>query len=151
MAKKKARKSNAGAPSKFKEEYIEQVYKLSLIGMTDAQLAKYFEVAESTINDWKIKFPKFSESIKKGKEIADGEVAASLFNRAIGYQTIEEEAKVINGEVVMTPILKKYPPDTTAAIYWMKNRQSENWRDKQEVEHKGESMKINIIKNYKKK
>ncbi|MCV5597561.1 hypothetical protein OFN66_28085, partial [Escherichia coli] len=47
------------------EAYAEQARKLCLLGYTDAELADFFEVSESTINKWKLDYPKFSESIKK--------------------------------------------------------------------------------------
>ncbi len=52
-------------PTKYQEAYAEQARKLCLLGYTDAELADFFEVSESTINKWKLDYPKFSESIKK--------------------------------------------------------------------------------------
>ncbi|MCV5625819.1 hypothetical protein OFN31_29725, partial [Escherichia coli] len=49
----------------YQEAYAEQARKLCLLGYTDAELADFFEVSESTINKWKLDYPKFSESIKK--------------------------------------------------------------------------------------
>ncbi len=51
-------------PTKYQEAYAEQARKLCLLGYTDAELADFFEVSESTINKWKLDYPKFSESIK---------------------------------------------------------------------------------------
>ena len=119
-------------PTKYKEEYPKQAYKLCLIGATDAQLANFFEVTESTLNNWKHEYPEFLESLKEGKQIADGEVAKSLFHRAKGYSHKAVHISNYQGEITQTEIIKEYPPDTTACIFWLKNRQSEMWRDKRE-------------------
>lgn len=68
-----------GRPTKYKEEYAEQARKLCLLGATDDKLADFFEVAVSTINNWKIDHPEFLESIRAGKHIADMEVADSAY------------------------------------------------------------------------
>jgi hypothetical protein len=128
----------AGRPTRYKKDFAEQARKLCLLGATDSQLGDFFGVSEQTINTWKSKHPEFLESIKEGKEKADSQIAESLFNRALGYSHESEEIKVVNGAVVRVPIIKQYPPDTTAAIFWLKNRQKENWRDKTEVESKSE-------------
>ena len=75
-------KSNAGQPTKYKKEFAEQAYKYCLLGADDKKLAFLFEVSEATINNWKKAHKEFFESIKKGKEIADAEIASSLFHRA---------------------------------------------------------------------
>lgn len=122
-------------PSKYKPEFAGQAAKLCLLGATDAQLADFFEVSVSTINLWKVEHSEFSESIKVPKEQADERVVQSLFRRAMGYEHDEVDIKVVDKEIVMTPIRKYYPPDTSAMIFWLKNRAG--WRDKVEQEHSG--------------
>lgn len=132
-----------GRPTKYKEEYVEQGYKLCLLGATDKDLADFFDVEESTINNWKVSFPEFLESIKKGKMQADANVADRLYQRACGFEHDSEEIKVVaNGSnmgssVERVSVRKIYPPDPVAAIFWLKNRQPGKWRDKQEVEQTG--------------
>jgi len=128
----------AGRPTDYNPEYDEQAQKLCKLGATDADLADFFEVTEQTINNWKEKFPEFFESIKKGKLTADMEVADRLYQRALGFEHDSEEIKVVDGGIVHVPIRKIYPPDSTAAIFWLKNRRSKEWRDKQEIEQKTE-------------
>jgi hypothetical protein len=134
--------ADVGAPTKFKDEYVDQVYKLCLLGATDAELADFFGVQESTINNWKISQPEFLESIKRGKQSADSNVAQSLYHRATGYEHPDVDIKVIESKIVKTDLVKHYPPDTTAAIFWLKNRQKANWRDKTEQENSGEQKLI---------
>jgi transcriptional regulator with XRE-family HTH domain len=123
-----------GRPTKYKEEYDDQVYKLCLLGATDKEIADFFEVSESTINEWKRDYKSFSESLKKGKWLADANVAERLYQRALGYEHPEDDIKAYMGDIIITPTIKHYPPDPTAAIFWLKNRQSAKWRDKQEVD-----------------
>lgn len=119
-----------GRPSSYKPEYAEQAAKLCKLGLIDKELAKFFEVSEQTLNAWKQKFPEFLEALKGGKSLADAEVASKLFHRATGYEHPEDDIRTVGGELVITPTIKRYPPDTTAAIFWLKNRQPALWRDK---------------------
>ena len=125
--------NKGGAPTKYKIAFNKQVEKLCLLGATDAELADFFEVSESTINNWKIEHPRFLESIKKGKNLADATVAESLYKRANGYEHKEDKIFNDNGVALVVPTIKRYAPDTTAAIFWLKNRQPKMWRDRQEV------------------
>ncbi len=134
MAGKK-KKSNAGRPTKFDEDMIRQAEILGIKGFTDEEIAKLFDVAVSTVNNWKIQFPQFMESLRKGKEIADSAVERSLFERACGYSHPDVHISSYEGDVTQTPIIKHYPPDTAACIIWLKNRQPGKWKDKQEVTH----------------
>lgn len=130
----------AGRPTKYKAEYAEQARKLCLLGATDAELASFFEVDVRTIHRWKIESDKFCHSIRVGKETADERVERSLYQKAIGYE--QEEVKIFmpanRDEPVYAPFTAKIAPDTTAAIFWLKNRRPAEWRDKQEVELGGE-------------
>ena len=126
-----------GRPSKFKSEFIAQAEKLCRLGATDAELASFFEVDVATLNRWKSENEEFCASIKLGKEPADARVERSLFARATGYEHPDTDIRVIEGQIVETPIIKRYPPDTTAAIFWLKNRKKEEWRDKVTNEHTG--------------
>lgn len=136
----------AGRPSKYKPEFAEQAAKLCALGATDAQLADFFDVAVSTINLWKVQHPEFSESIKVPKEQANDRVEQSLYRRAMGYEHDETDLRVVDHAIVATPIRKHYPPDTTAAIFWLKNRRPAEWRDKTDIEHSGDLIvKINKL------
>jgi hypothetical protein len=125
----------AGRPTKYKPEYVEQVYKLCLLNAIDSDMADFFGVSESTFYKWKEDHEEFSEAIKKGKDFADANVANRLYNRAMGYEHSEDKIFNNNGEPMIVPTTKHYPPDTTAAIFWLKNRQPQVWRDR--VTHDG--------------
>lgn len=137
MARKKAEKDSApveinvgGRPTKYRPEYDEQARKLCLMGAIDTELADFFEVSIDSIYEWKNAHQSFSEAIKQGKMQADSNVADRLYNRAMGYEHPEVHVSNYQGEITLTPIKKVYPPDTAAAIFWLKNRQKGKWRDK---------------------
>lgn len=126
-------------PTDYRKEYAEQARKLCLLGYTDKQLADFFNVNERTINRWKKDYPEFCQSIKKGKEVADIEVIESLYKRAVGFEYDETELKTDGNAKSKRVIKKLVVPDTTAQIFWLKNRQPEMWRDKQEREITGKN------------
>tara|TARA_B100001063_G_C16779142_1_gene569387 strand:- start:13351 stop:13866 length:516 start_codon:yes stop_codon:yes gene_type:complete len=127
-----------GRPTKYKKEYAEQAKKLCEKGFTDKDLADFFDVTEQTINNWKGDHPLFFESIKSAKKYSDDLVVQSLYNRAIGYTLTEErEEKSDTSGTKSVKVNKQIAGDTTAQIFWLKNRQPKEWRDKQETEHSG--------------
>lgn len=126
-----------GRPTLFKPEYVEQARKLALLGATDREIAEFFNVAESTLNNWKLKHPEFVESLKSGKEAADERVERSLFHRAIGYKHDAVKMFQAGGAVITEQYVEHYPPDTTAAIFWLKNRRPKEWRDRHQQELSG--------------
>lgn len=127
--------AKVGRPSKYQPEYAEQAAKLCRLGATDAQMADFFGVSVSTVSLWKVEHPEFSEAIKVPKAQADKRVEQSLYRRAIGYEHDETDLRVVGTRLVKTPLRKHYPPDTTAAIFWLKNRKPGEWRDR--IEHTG--------------
>lgn len=122
-----------GRPSKFKEEFVAQAEKLCKLGATDMEVADFLEIEVRTLYRWKAEHEAFCQALKVGKDVADDRVERSLFARANGYEHDEVDIRVVANAIVQTPIRKYYPPDTTAAIFWLKNRRKE-WRDKTEVE-----------------
>lgn len=121
-------------PTKYKAEYATQAYKVCLLGATDDDLANFFEVDVATINRWKLSHKEFCDALKRGKTIADAEMVEKLFHRGKGYSHPEDKIFNDNGEPLIVPTTKHYPPDTTAAIFWLKNRQPDKWRDKKDVD-----------------
>lgn len=133
---KKAR-AKAGRPSKLDNLDRKQVERLAKKGWTDAEMAAFYEVTEQTWNNWKKKDPEFFESLKDWKAEADHEVERSLYERATGYSHPDSHISNYQGEITVTAITKHYPPDSTAAIFWLKNRKPGEWRDKLDHEHSG--------------
>lgn len=134
--------NKGGRPQKYKSEYAAIVYNMGLLGATDADLAQAFDVASSTLNKWKLDHIEFAEALKGGKMRADAEVALSFLKRAKGYRY--EEKYYQDGKLTRY-VEKEHPPDASACINWLKNRQPKYWRDKQEVEHS--LLDVDIIMN----
>lgn len=145
MADKPDTKPKAGRPPTYKPEFAKQGATLARLGATDMELADFFEVEVRTIYRWKHDHPAFCQSLKAGKEEADERVERSLYQKAIGYE--QDEVKIFMPAGAEAPVYAPYrakiAPDTTAAIFWLKNRRSQEWRDKQDVEHTG-GIAINI-------
>lgn len=105
-------------------------------GLTDEQLAAKIGITATTLYDWKKKYPVISEALKRGKEVVDVEVENALLKRAMGYEYTETRTETSDDGTVKTIVMQKtMPPDTTAQIFWLKNRRPAVWRDKQQVEH----------------
>lgn len=126
-----------GRPSDFKPEFCETARQLCEGGATDEEIAQALGVHVATIYRWKAKHPAFCEAIKVGKAAADDRVELSLYHKAIGYK--HEAVKIFMPAGAVMPVYAPYtehvPPDTTAAIFWLKNRRAAAWRDKTEVHH----------------
>lgn len=129
-----------GRPTKYKPEYDNMAYlHCRKAGAKDSDLGELFGVAEQTINNWKNDHPSFLESLKKGKDEFDTDsVENALLNRALGCKV--KETRISGGgdddqAPAAVETVKELPPDPTACIFWLKNRNPERWRDKVEHDH----------------
>jgi hypothetical protein len=97
----------------------------------------YIFVSEATINNWRLKHEDFARALKAAKAPADDRVERSLYARANGYEY--DAVKIFcnkDGVVTQVKYRQHVPPDTTACIFWLKNRRPDQWRDRHEVDHK---------------
>ena len=133
-----------GRPSLYKPEYAERAELACRAGFTDREMASLFGVCELTINDWKLAHKEFSLALKLGKSEADNRVERSLYNRAVGYTYTAEKVVVAGGIPQNVTYTEHVLPDTTAAIFFLKNRRPADWRDvhKHEVGRAGEFSEI---------
>lgn len=106
-------------------------------GLTDEQIARNMGISRSTLSDWKTKYSDISDALKRGKEVVDIQVENALLKRALGYKydevTREKVKDPITGFSCLTitkKVTKEVVPDTTAQIFWLKNRRPDKWRDK---------------------
>jgi len=111
-------------------------------GLTDEQIAHNMGITAKTLYEWKNKYSEICESLKKGKEEVDILVENALLKRALGYKYKEttrelfKNAKSGAEELKVTKVVEKeVSPDTTAQIFWLKNRKPQEWRDKREVDN----------------
>ena len=116
-------------------------------GLTDEQIAANIGIHVRTLYEWKKRNQQIVQSLKKGKEIVDIEVENALYKKAVGFkETIKKPVKVKRVDYVDGKRSQEYeevvdaeeevfiPPDTTAQIFWLKNRKPEKWRDKPETD-----------------
>lgn len=119
-------------------------------GLTDEQIANNIGISRKTLSEWKVKHSDISDTLKKGKEVVDIEVENALLKKALGYNAevrkrfkvkevyYDEEGRRCEKERLEVGIDEVHiPADTTAQIFWLKNRKPNDWRDKRETELSG--------------
>ena len=139
-------KKEIGRPNGYKAEYVKTALKLYDKGWTDEEVADFFEISVRTLYRWQVSNPDFCQAIKMGKDAPDDRTERSLYHRANGFEWYEEQPfklkevrwedgnRVESERIEIVKVLKRIPPDPTSAIFWLKNRRKEAWRDKHEVE-----------------
>mgnify|MGYP003090869989 FL=1 len=106
-------------------------------GLTDEQIANNIGIKRQSLYDWKKKYPDISDALKKGKEVVDRAVENALLKRALGYKYTEVTKELVDSEMFVTKeVVKEVQPDTTAQIFWLKNRRPDLWRDRKDLEAK---------------
>lgn len=139
------------AKSKYETDVLPRLVEIEAWkrdGLTDEQIFKNLGISRDTFYKYKEKYSDFSEAIKKGKEVADIEVENALFKRAIGYKYKEviKEVKEIDGKksTYVKEVIKEMPGDVAAQIFWLKNRKSSKWKDKQDIDIEDNNVSITI-------
>lgn len=134
--------------SKYDPSYNDLAKSVARVcGATDEQLAEIIGIGESTLYDWKVRHPAFAVAIQEGKDEYDNNrVEKALLDIALGYEHDDTDIRVANGDVITTPIIKKYPPNFAAIKHWQMNRDRKRWAIDQKVEHSGD-IGINVSKD----
>src|SRR5262245_7010737 len=127
---RKVNPQKRGRKPTWNDAYLEQAKKLAALGATDADIADFFGVSSRTVMSWKVAKPEFLHALKTAKEAADARVERRLYERAVGYSVETEKIVCSGGKIIRVRTIEHYSPDTTACIFWLKNRQPEKWRDK---------------------
>ena len=109
-------------------------------GLTDEQIAKNMGIGYSTLQTWKKKYQDIRDTLKRGKEVIDRQVENALLKRALGYEFEEVKKEESENGYKITRTIKQVVPDTTAQIFWLKNRKPVEWRDKREIETNKEEL-----------
>lgn len=131
MAKKKRR--NTTYKDWIAEEGLIKIEGWARDGLINEQIANEIGIHPSTLYDWQKKYPKIAEALKKGKDVIDRQVENALLKRALGYKYEEVKTEIGEDGTKVTKTIKEVVPDTTAQIFWLKNRKPEQWRDKRDV------------------
>jgi hypothetical protein len=121
-----------GRKSLFRKHMIGPAKMLAKLGATNAEMAEAFGVTSNAVRGWRENNPVFSATIKDGKDESDNRVVESLFKRATGYSHPDVHISTYEGKPIVTKITKHYPPDATSCIFWLKNRRSNEWKDRSE-------------------
>lgn len=102
-------------------------------GLTQEQIAKNIGCGAQTVSKWKSKSERIGQALKKGAEVVDLEVENALLKRALGYKSQNKQTFInVNAKgqksqrVIVTE--NEVPPDTTAIVFWLKNRRPDKWR-----------------------
>lgn len=116
-------------------------------GLIDEQIAHNMGIRRSTLSEWKKRFSDIADALKKNKNIVDIEVENALYKRAVGYEYTEKTIEIDDDGKKRVKVTKKsMAPETLAIIFFLKNRKPDEWRDKREVEVKGEISMTNALK-----
>jgi hypothetical protein len=119
-----------GRPTKYKEEYCGIASKLCQLGATDNDVAEALGIGTTTLYRWRNEYPDFRKALKVGKSEADDRVEMSLYRKAVGYTHEAVKIFQFQGAPVVVPYQEIHQPDTTACIFWLKNRRPDLWREK---------------------
>lgn len=142
------------APAKWKEwatkDGLLKLKGYARDGMTDEEIAKKVGVARRTLLKWKDLHPEIATALAQGKEYVDREVEETLHKRAMGYEYEETETTIEvkpNGEKQqrIKKVKRQVPPDTTAMIFWLKNRKPNEWRDRYDNNISGSLGTVKIV------
>lgn len=132
-----------GRPTKYDPSYVRWAERFARRGFTQAEIAELLEVDVSTLERWLVAYPEFRGALKVGASAADDRVERTLYERATGYKRWVERPVVVKcgkdqERVEIVRVLEELPPDVTAQIFWLKNRDRENWRDRHDHELTGQ-------------
>lgn len=140
------------------EEGLLQLESWARDGLTDEQIASNMGITRKTLAEWKNKYGDICDTLKRGKAVVDIQVENALLKRALGYSYDEvtrervldydpSTGQVVGSHMEITKTVKKeVQGDTTAQIFWLKNRRPEQWRDKRDVSVEGEISTNNPFK-----
>lgn len=133
----------------LEEDGLLQIKSWARDGLTDVQIAKNMGIGQTTLKNWKKDYVSLMSALKKTKEVVDFEVENALYKRAVGFHYEEEKTYIeeVNGKRrIRKETYKRYAlPDTTAQIFWLKNRKPLDWRNKIEIEDTGDIKKLDIL------
>lgn len=127
--KAKVKRKN-GRPTKYDERFNNIAFQVCMqFGADDIQLSKTLGISKATLNNWKKRHPGFIDSLKKGKDDHDtAKVEVSLLQRAMGYSHPDVHISTYEGTVIVTDIVKHYPPDPACIFHWLVNRSHGRWK-----------------------
>lgn len=131
--------------SKYQKEILPNlkiIEELCAAGATDKIIAEKLNIALSTFYEYKKKYKEFSDALKRGKDEIDTKVENALLKRALGY---DYDQITYEHGIETKRVTKHILPDTTAQIFWLKNRKPAEWRDKQDHDNEEALSKLDEL------
>src|SRR5262245_32825166 len=122
--------TTAGRPTAFRREFCELARNYCLLGATNAELARFFDVAPRTVDNWIASHVAFADAVREGRVVADARVARCLYERAVGWRATVERTVLHQGKEWTLKRVVQYPPDTRACTIWLRNRCPALWSGK---------------------
>ena len=129
--------NHRGRPTLYKPEYPDLARRFCQLGGTNEDLADYFEVSRSTIDEWLRVHPDFAEAVRKGRDLIDMVIAEKLLSRAMGYDHEGKKYVLHGGEEKEIRHVVHHPPDVRACIFWLRNRRRKHWLEHTKEEPEG--------------
>ncbi len=124
--------THPGNPTSYKPGYCALAHNYCLLGATNEELGRFFGVTRRTIDNWIATIPEFAAAVRDGKTVANAKVVRALYDRAIGYRLEAERTYVYRGQEKKVSDTVRYPPDTQACIFWLRNRCPDDWSGRPE-------------------
>src|ERR1700748_1583483 len=112
--------ASRGRPRLYSPKFAGIAYGMAKFGATDFDICQRLGISVETLHQWSADYPDFSEALKVGKKPADERVKRSLYHRAVGYDYVEEEIRIVGDRVVRMPVVRHMPPSETAMKMWLK-------------------------------
>ena len=131
--------SNRGRPTLYKPEYADLARKFCMLGATNDDLARCFEVSRRTIDHWIETIEEFAAGVRQGRDLADANVIQTLYSRAMGFTKELKRYVLHRGELREVPVTLYYPPETQACMFWLRNRRHRHWLEKRKPPEEGPS------------
>ena len=134
---KPKKKIKIGARSKYNENFPALAEGYARRGMTDKAIAEALGISQETFYQYLKRYPEFSESLRAGRRPHDIDVENSLLLSAKGYFkdiVKQEKYKDNDGKTHVKEVVEKkwFPPSFNAAVFWLKNRLPDLWRENQD-------------------
>ena len=122
--------NHRGRPTLYRPEYPDLARRFCQLGGTNEDLADYFEVSRSTIDEWLRVHDAFAEAVRRGRDGIDMVVADQLLSRIMGYTHEGRKYVLYKGEEKEIRHVQHYPPDVQACIFWLRNRRRKQWLER---------------------
>lgn len=119
-----------GRPSSYDPAYAELAHNYCLLGATNAELARFFQVSPATIGNWVDAHPAFASAVRDGRAAADATIARKLYQRAHGYEYLADRLFAYRGQIVHGEQRVHVSSDVGACVFWLRNRRRHDWMER---------------------